>query len=95
MLTLKAQLKHLEMGYRVYRLVLRSELSIILHEMSSDFLEKGKGQAGRKGRKDCTCAVITHCHIIHSTITILFFTDWQPLKDTVRLCRACLVMVLM
>jgi len=35
------------------------------------------------------------CHVIYSTVTILFFTDWLPLKDTVRLCRACLVMVLM
>jgi len=76
----------------MHRLVLRAELNTIVHYKSSDFLEDGMGkQEGQKKLLYMCCHVI----LVYSTKTILFFIDWPLLKDTVRLCRACLVMVLM
>ena len=77
-------------GRGMHRLVLRAELNTIVHYKSSDFLAGGMGK--QEGRKK---VLYMCCHVIYSTKTILFFIDWLLLKDTVRLCRACLVMVLM
>jgi len=77
-------------GRGMHKLVLRAELNTIVHYKSSDLMADGMGKQEERKILSYIC-----CHVIYSTITILFFTDWPLLKDTVRLCKACLVMVLM